>query len=148
MADPMPELTLNPETAYFVLLKAREYDAKVEPTDPDEGSNPSDDKAIDVLEFQADDAVDEELAATLDAMNEDELLDLIALSWVGRGDFSFAEWDEAREGARRIERDQVARYVMNHPTISDDLEEALSQLGHSIDEFLDSHQHAARAPEA
>lgn len=148
MAELNPELTLNPETAFFVLLKAREFDAKVEEVDPDEGSNPSDDRAVDVLEFQADDSVEEELTTAIDALNEDQQLDLIALSWVGRGDFTFEEWEQARNDARRIDRTQIARYVMSHPTISDDLEEALNQLGYSIEDYLDSHQYSARAPEA
>lgn len=148
MVDLNPELTLNPETAFFILLKAREFSAKVEAADPDEGSNPADDKSIDVLEFQADDTVEEELAVAIDGLNEDERLDLIALSWIGRGDFTFDDWAEAREDARRIERTQVGRYVLGHPTFGDDLEDALAQLDFSIDDYLDSHVHTPGRPES
>ena len=51
MTDVRPELSLDPETAFFILMKARELDAKVEESDPDSGSNPSDDRSVDVLEF-------------------------------------------------------------------------------------------------
>ena len=50
MTDVRPDLSLDPETGFFILMKARELDAKVEESDPDSGSNPSDDRSVDVLE--------------------------------------------------------------------------------------------------
>jgi hypothetical protein len=47
--DPSDELTISPETAFFIIVKAREFDEQVAPTDPDSGSNPTDDRAVDVL---------------------------------------------------------------------------------------------------
>jgi len=137
--DTKPSLTLKPEAAFFILLKAREFDEKVEPTDPDSGSNPSDDQAVDVLEDTRDDSVSEELASAISDLNDDELRDLIALIWIGRGDFSVAEWDEARAGAADITRQRAPRYVVGIPTVSDFLEEALSQFGYSLADYLDEH---------
>jgi hypothetical protein len=108
----IPQLTLSPETAFFVVLKAREFHMKVEEVDPDEGSNPTDDGNVDVLEFNPGDAVQEELVSAIDGLNEDERLDLIALIWIGRGDFTLSDWREARENARRIDPSQVATYVL------------------------------------
>lgn len=137
MIDLDPPLTLSPDTACFILLKAREFDAKVDEVDPDEASNPSDDRAIDVLEFNPDDVVEDEIAAAVEALNEDEKLDLLALVWIGRGEFDISEWRAAREAARRVDPERLAAYIAQHPTISDDLEEALGQLGVSLDEYLD-----------
>jgi hypothetical protein len=39
-------LTISPEKVCFTIMKAREFDAKDEVTEPDPGSNPSDDKDI------------------------------------------------------------------------------------------------------
>lgn len=138
MAERIPGLFLEPETAFFILLKAREFHAKVDEVDPDEGSNPTDDKMIDVLEFQADDSVEEELVSAIQGLDEDERLDLIALIWIGRGDFSLKQWSEARQNARRIDQLGVADYVLGLPMASDYLQEGLSQFGHSLIEFLDS----------
>ncbi|MFN4175710.1 DUF3775 domain-containing protein [Phenylobacterium sp.] len=135
---PAPQLTISPETAFFILLKAREFHAKVDEVDPDEGSNPTDDKAIDVLEFNPGDAVVDELVAAIDSLNRDEQLDLIALMWVGRGEFTLDTWDEAREGASRIDPEQIADYVLGLPEASDYLQEGLSLFGHSLSEFLNS----------
>lgn len=147
MPDLQPELALDPDTAFYILLKAREFDAKEEAVDPDEGSNPSDDKAIDILEFEPDDAVEEEVAAAIDALNEDQKLDLIALAWIGRGDFSLDEWAEARESAREVDQARVAGYLLGMPTVSDYLQDALSQLGYSLDDYLESGLRTPVAPE-
>lgn len=133
----MPELSLNPDTAYAILLKAREYDVQVEETDPDSGSNPTDDGAVDALESGPDDQTYAELASAINDLNEDEQLDLIALIWIGRGDFELSQWDEARLAARDIGRARLPRYVAEIPLVSDDLEDALSQLGFSIEDYLD-----------
>lgn len=142
MPEPEPELTLDTDTAFYILLKAREFDAKEEATDPDEGSNPTDDNEIDVLQFEPGDAVEQELADAIDPLNEDEKLDLIALIWIGRGDFDFDQWAEAREGARLVPP-PITRYVLGIPIVSDYLEKALSDLGYSLSDYLDS---ARRGP--
>jgi len=144
-----PDLALSiaPNTGFYILLKAREFDAKAEEVDEDEGSNPADDMEVDVLEFHEDDPVEEELTGAIDALNEDEKLDLIALAWIGRGDFDFDEWAEARASAREVDPEQTAQYLLGMPTLSDYLQDALSRLGFSIDDYLDSHLTSAVAPE-
>jgi len=147
MADIEPDLTLDPDAAFYIALKAREYAAKVEDTDPDEGSNPTDDGNVDVLETQSDDAVEEELRGVIDSLNEDQRLDLIALAWVGRGDFDFGEWAEARESAREVDPAQTAQYLLDMPPLADYLEASLSELGYSMEDYLDSHLTSPVAPE-
>jgi hypothetical protein len=93
------QLTISPEQAFYIFVKAREFDEQIESTNPDSGSNPADDSEVDVLEEEADDPVQQELEEALEALNVDEQLDLIALTWLGRGEYqSFAE------GARGGER--------------------------------------------
>ena len=138
-ASAAPELAISPETAFFILLKARAFDEKVEASDPDSGSNPSDDNEVDVLEETSDDPTYAELRAAVRRLNDDELRDLIALIWIGRGDFSMAELAEAREAAAEIGRERAPRYVAGIPTVSDYLEDALSQFGHTLADYLDEH---------
>jgi hypothetical protein len=45
-------LAISPEKVCFVALKAREFDVKDAVSDPDSGSNPTDDAMLDVLEDQ------------------------------------------------------------------------------------------------
>jgi hypothetical protein len=65
----------------------------------------------------------------------DEVVDLIALAWLGRGDFDKTEWPEARALATERHRQRSANYLMGMPALGDYLEEGLSQLGHSCEDF-------------
>jgi len=131
----MATLTISPETVCYVIVKAREFDVKVEPEDSDSGSNPSDDKEIDVLEDLADDPTFEEVLSVLESLNDDESLDLVALTWIGRADYTSDDWDEARDQAREIPLKDRPRYLLGTPLLGDYLEEGLSELGHSCEDY-------------
>ncbi|MGA0602426.1 DUF3775 domain-containing protein [Caulobacter sp. KR2-114] len=133
----MPEL--SPDTAFAILEMARVLDSKVEETDPRSASNPSDDNGVDGLEARASDPTRLELTSAIQDLNEDEQLDLIALIWIGRGDFTLAQWEEARQSARDIGRARLPRYVAEIPLVSDYLDDALSQLGFSLEDYLAAH---------
>ena len=125
-------LTISAKKAFFIIVKAREFDEKVAPSDPDSGSNPSDDKEVDVLEA-GDDATLEELGGALTALNEDEQLDLVALMWLGRGEFgTFAE---ARQQAADMTDKHIPSYLIGTPQLGDYLEEGLAALGISLESF-------------
>jgi hypothetical protein len=127
------QLTLSLETAFFIIVKAREFDEQVPPSDPDSGSNPSDDREVDVLEEDADDTVEQELDAALAGLNIDQQLDLMALTWLGRGDF--ASFAEARKEANDMRDKHIAIYLKGTPKLGDYLEEGLAQLGYSLEDF-------------
>ena len=129
----MPSLTLSPDTAFAIVQKARQFDVKVDQTDPDSGSNPTDDTSVDALEFGAADDTLHELNSVIRDLNDDEQRDLIALIWLGRGDFTLDEWDEARVAATDISRARTPRYVAGIPLVSNYLEEGLSQFNLSAD---------------
>lgn len=131
--DNSDELTISPETVFYIIVKAREFDEKVEPTDPDSGSNPSDDRDIDVLEDEPDDPVEQELEAAIGGLNVDEQIDLLALTWLGRAEFS--SFAEAREATEEMRDRHIVSYLMGTPKLGDFLEEALTQLGYSLDDF-------------
>ena len=125
--DPADVLTISPETVFYIIVKAREFDELTEPTDPDSGSNPSDDGGVDVLEEGEDNTVEQELRAALSGLNVDERMDLLALTWLGRGDF--ASFEEARSEVEDLSEMHLARYLIGTPQLGDYLEEGLSQLG-------------------
>ncbi len=133
----MPVLTITPESAFAILLKAREFDVKVPQTDPDSGSNPSDDNSVDALEFGPADNTRNELISAIHDLNDDEQSDLIALIFLGRGDFTLSEWHEAQQTAGQIGRNHIPAYVAGIPLASDYLEEGLSQLNQSLQDYID-----------
>lgn len=127
------QLTISPEQAFFIIVKAREFDEQVESADPDSGSNPADDREVDVLEEDADNPVQQELEEALDALNVDEQLDLIALTWLGRGEYS--SFAEAREEASDMRDKHITEYLIGTPKLGDFLEEGLAQIGYSLEDF-------------
>ena len=128
-------LTISPEKVCFIIVKAREFDAKDVVTEPDPGSNPADDMDAAVLEDHEDDPVLEELRSAINALSEDEQIDLVALAWLGRDDYSASDWPAVREEAARAHNERTADYLLGIPLLGDFLEEGLSMLGYSCEEF-------------
>jgi len=137
--EALPELSVSPEKVCFIIVKAREFDAKVEPVEPDPGSNPADNDEREILEDYADDATLAELRAAIDGLNDDEIVDLIALAWLGRGDFAKDDWPEARALARERHRRRSAAYLVGMPALGDYLEDGLAALGRSCEEYESGH---------
>ncbi len=128
-------LTISPEKVCFIIMKAREFDAKDEMSEPQPGSNPADDKDIEVLEEHEDDPVVEELTSLINSLSEDEQIDLVTLAWLGRDDYSAGDWASVREEAARAHNQRTADYLLGMPLVGDFLEEGLSMLGYSCEEF-------------
>jgi Protein of unknown function (DUF3775) len=134
-SDELPTLTISSEKVCFIIFKAKEFDAKDEVTEPDPGSNPADDKDISVLEDHMDDPVVEELTSLIDSLSEDEQIDLVALAWLGRDDYSANDWPTVREEAARAHNERTASYLLGMALLGDFLEEGLSMLGHSCQDY-------------
>jgi len=125
---------LSVEKACFIMLKAREFDAKVEAVEEQPGSNPTDEASREILEDFADDLTYQELVDAIEGLNEDERAELIALVWVGRGSFAKDDWDQAVEEARGVVAESVARYLTQIPLLSDYLEQGLAEFDASCAE--------------
>jgi len=132
-------LTISTEKVCFVIIKAREFDAKDEVTEPDPGSNPSDDGNAAILEDHGDDPVVEELTSFVNSLSEDEQIDLVALTWLGRDDYSAADWPTVRAEAAAAHNRRTADYLLGTPLLADFLEEGLAVLGRSCKEFEIAH---------
>lgn len=125
----MIELVNNIENIEFIIAKAREYDVQVPTTDEDSGSNASDDRDVDILDASIDNPTRKELVAAIQSLNEDERIELLALVWVGRGDFSAEEWEEALSTAGDRHNGREAKYLLGIPLLGDYIEEGLETLG-------------------
>ena len=137
-ADPdTPEIALeiDPSTVAFLIAKARAFDAKVAPADRDEVSQPGEDEDHDALEDYGDDPVAEEILAVINDLNVDEQIELVAMTWVGRGDFAVEEWDEAMEAARERRVGSTSKYLLGMPLLGDMLEEGFVALGYTLENY-------------
>ena len=127
-------IEIAPEKVAHVIIKAREYAAKVGAWNDtlEEGDAEEDPNAI--LEDFANDPTRAELSGFIDRMNYDEQANLVALMWVGRGTYEKEEFEEAVETARAERINATSNYLLGIPLLADYLEEGLEKLGYSVDD--------------
>ena len=124
-------LDLNPEIVCIIIAKAREFHAKEEVVIPEEPANPSGDWARQVLADHADDLTWQEIRETINGLEPDQQVNLVALMWIGRGDFDAGGWDEVLEQVREMWTPHTAEYLIARPLVADYLEEGLISQGYS-----------------
>ncbi|MCE1237759.1 MAG: DUF3775 domain-containing protein [Hyphomicrobiales bacterium] len=67
-----------------------------------------------------------QVRGVIEALNVDEQADLVALLWVGRGDYEPEEWPAALRRAHERRIRSTAAYLMGIPNAGDLLEEGLA----------------------
>jgi hypothetical protein len=78
---------------------------------------------------------EEALRAFITELNEDEQAVLIALAWVGRGDYEASEWAEAKTlAAERNAGRDASDYLLGLDGLGDLLEEGVAAFGLSLDD--------------
>lgn len=75
----------------------------------------------------------DELLDFIEGLNEDEQIELVVISWIGRGTYTIDEWEDAADTARLEHSGNTAEYILGQLRIADHLEEGLSQLGFSCE---------------
>lgn len=135
--DPEWELSIDPETVRLFILKANALTAQVNDDyeDGNEHEVELDGMARDshhhdgLAEEASEDLTEEELRELIGDLNVDESAELIALAWIGRGDYEASEWREAVEEARQRDRRKTAGYLMGMPMLGTWLEAGLEAIG-------------------
>ena len=132
------ELTIDPETVRLFVLKAKAIASGVS-NDYEAGSEHEielDDQSRDghfhegLAEEEEEDLTERELRALIGDLNVDEAAELIALAWIGRGDFDAGEWNDAVAEARgRGQGRRASRYLLGMPMLGDWLENGLEAIG-------------------
>src|ERR1051325_5493422 len=116
-------LNIPPAQLAYIVEKARAFDAETAPVDTDSGSNPSDDNEVAILEATADNPIQQELSAALNALDDEQRIEILALMWLGRGDFDRSEWRAALAQAREIHNAHETSYLLGTPLLADRSEE-------------------------
>ena len=126
-------LELNPDTVCFLISKAKEFHAKEEVVIPEEYLSPSEDWARQMLADHVDDPTFQEFITTINDLEPDQQAAVVALMWVGRGDYDQDQWNTAYSEAVSASTPRTAEYLLATPLLADFLEEGLSMLGYSCD---------------
>ncbi|TKT80388.1 DUF3775 domain-containing protein [Aquamicrobium sp. LC103] len=127
------ELAIDPDTVRLFILKARAVSAGLN-HDYEAGGDHEielDDQSRDahqhdgLAEEEEEDLTEKELRALIDDLNEDEAAELIALMWIGRGDYDVSEWVDAVAEAKQRGNNRTSTYLLGMPMLGDWLEEGL-----------------------
>ena len=135
------ELLTPLETICRLILRAREMEAQVPAADPDEDPDDVDDfdddgdgaATLSVLADELNDGVEEEIRATLDDLAEDQLAEIVALAWVGRGTYDASEWDEAFAEASDLGPDERMDELLEMPLLAGLLDAGLAAFDYSCE---------------
>jgi hypothetical protein len=126
-------LNINPDTVCFLISKARVFHGKEDVVMPDVEGSPSEDWALQALADHADDPVLQEFTATMADLEPDQQQAVVAIMWIGRGEFGADEWDAALEEASNEWTEHTAEYLLGHPQLADYLLEGLDALGYGCE---------------
>jgi hypothetical protein len=129
----MPELRISAQKVCDFIEAAREVAGKIEPTTGD-GTTPGDDsKLVTIEDYPGEDDRRGQMEEFISGLNIDEQVDLLAMIYVGRGDFDFGDWlDAVREASARI-ADRDPDYMIGDAALPEYLGAALDAFGRSCD---------------
>ncbi len=108
----MPDI--SPDKVSFVIEKSRMLQSEDAGAAPD-ASNPTDDGGVQILTPVAYAPIRYELAQFIESLDVDEQSALVALAWIGRGDFEPEHWEAAVQLARRTARRRHGRLSDRNP---------------------------------
>lgn len=130
------ELAIGPDTVRLLILKAKALSAALNADYADgaehevEFDGGRDSHHHDGLaEEESEDLTEREFRALVGDLNVDEAAELVALAWLGRGDYDAAEWNSALAAARERANRRTAKYLLGMPMLGDWLEDGLEALG-------------------
>ena len=111
------ELSIGPDTVRLFILKAKALSAAVNEDYADgaehevelDGDAHANHHHDGLAEESTENLTEEELRELIADLNVDEAAELVALAWIGRGDYDASEWSDALAAAR--ERQPAHRQV-------------------------------------
>jgi hypothetical protein len=131
------ELAIGPDTVRNFILKAKAISAAVNEDYADgseheveiDGDARQSHQHDGLAEEETEDLRGAELRELIADLNVDEAAELVALAWIGRGDYDAGEWAEAVDEAKRRGNRRTAAYLLGIPMLGDYLEEGLEAIG-------------------
>lgn len=131
------ELSIGPDTVRLFILKAKAVSAALNEDYADgaehevelDGQAHANHHHDGLAEESSGNLIEEELRELINDLNVDEAAELVALAWVGRGDYDGSEWEDALAAARERTNRRTAKYLLGMPLLADWLEQGLEAIG-------------------
>lgn len=129
------EISINSDIVNHIIQKARAFHVKEEVSFPYNSCAPSNDHDwLQVLADHYDDSSYQEAVETINKLDPSQQITLVALMYIGRGDYDANEWSQAYEIAEDHWTAKTGEYLLSRPLVADYLEEGLEQVAVDDDE--------------
>ena len=125
-------LNINSETVCYLIERAREFQIQDGGSLFDESGGDSDEMGRGSSTESLDPAF-RDFKSTMADLEPDQQVELVALMWLGRGDFSIEEWPQALQQAGDSWNRRTAEYLIGTPLLADYLLEGLQAHGQTCD---------------
>ena len=132
-------LNLDPDKVCFVIVKTRGFETMESPIEQVYEPEPAEDSFRRVDSEEGTDSSFDEVKALIDELNWDQQCELVALAWIGRGDYGRDDWDDALKTANERHNERTAEYLLGMPLLADYLEEGLAQFDLGCADFEMGH---------
>lgn len=126
-------IDLNSETVQNIANYARGFQTAASMEDRTAPETLTDDAAFERLADWHQDSGYIKLKNAIEDLEPDQQATLVALMWIGRGDYDLDRWDEALDYAREAAGVSTADYLIATPLLADYLDEGLSLHGYGDD---------------
>ncbi|MEO0392922.1 MAG: DUF3775 domain-containing protein [Pseudomonadota bacterium] len=124
---------LNPQLAGYIVVRMR-ASGEVEELDQDahQGAIPTAED-VGLVDEHAHPHDHQDVNDAIDQLSIEAQQELVALTWLGRGDYSAQEWTQALKDARERWNKRTAAYLTGMSLLPDYLEEGLSALDYDLE---------------
>jgi hypothetical protein len=134
----MPELRISTEKVCAFIETAREVAGKVASTSGDRTTTGDDSKLETIVDEPGQDLYEgderrRQMVEFVAGLNVEEQTDLLALIWLGRGDYDIAEWDDALEEAEARIAARDPDYMIGDASLPEYLGDGLDAFGRTCD---------------
>ena len=134
----MPELRISTEKVCAFIEAAREVAGKVPSTAGDRTTTGDDSRLESIVDepgenFYPSDDRRHQMAEFVAGLNIEEQTELLALIWLGRGDYDIAEWDDALAEAEARIAARDPDYMIGDPALPQYLGDGLEAFGWTCD---------------
>ena len=110
-----------------LIVRARENEAQVPTNEADDEIDPTDsDDEFAALDDDANEAVEAEIIAALDDLGDDQVQEVLALAWVGRGTYDASEWEDALSAAQDADAEDPVDQLLDMPMLAAYLDAGLA----------------------
>jgi len=121
-------LDLNPETVQQIIDRAHQYQTQESMRENLDDQETDPQSIAEAGPVAADDPIYIELKHVIGDLEPDQQVRLVALMWLGRGDFDVDDWDQALSRAGDAWNNRSAEYLVHTPLLADYLRIGLEQI--------------------